>query len=103
RSPDIPCADALSGRCYITLQNHGFQVDAATLPRPTGWKELCKNTSDGSNEGIYCEDKPFPSVQFHPKLTPGLRDTEFKFLFGVFIQNIADCVSTGSLVPISLP
>jgi carbamoyl-phosphate synthase/aspartate carbamoyltransferase len=99
RGQNIPCTDALSGRCYITSQNHGFQVDATTLP--SGWKELFKNANDGSNEGIYYEDKPFFSVQFHPESTPGPRDTEF--LFDVFVQNIADCVSTGSLVPISLP
>ena len=99
RGHNIPCTDALSGRCYITSQNHGFQVDTATLPE--GWKELFKNANDGSNEGIYCQDKPFFSVQFHPESTPGPRDTEF--LFDVFVQNIVDCVSTGSLVPISLP
>ena len=99
RGQNIPCTDALSGRCYITSQNHGFQVDAATLP--SGWKELFTNANDGSNEGIYCEDKPFFSVQFHPESTPGPRDTEF--LFDVFIQNITDCASTGSLVPVSLP
>lgn len=99
RGHNIPCTDALSGRCYITSQNHGFQVDTATLP--AGWKELFRNANDGSNEGIYCEDKPFFSVQFHPESTPGPRDTEF--LFDVFVQNVADCVSTGSLVPISLP
>ena len=99
RGQNIPCTDTLSGRCYITSQNHGFQVNTATLP--TGWKELFKNANDGSNEGIYCEDKPFFSVQFHPESTPGPRDTEF--LFDVFIQNISDCVSTGSLAPISFP
>ena len=99
RGQNIPCTASLSGRCYITSQNHGFQVDTVTLP--SGWKELFKNANDGSNEGIYCEDKPFFSVQFHPESTPGPRDTEF--LFDVFIQNITDCVSTGSLVPISLP
>ena len=99
RGHNIPCTDALSGRCYITSQNHGFQVDAATLP--SRWKELFRNANDGSNEGIYCEDKPFFSVQFHPESTPGPRDTEF--LFDVFVQNVADCVSASSLVPISLP
>ncbi|KAI0312366.1 carbamoyl-phosphate synth [Amylostereum chailletii] len=99
RGHNIPCTDALSGRCYITSQNHGFQVDTATLP--PGWKELFKNANDGSNEGIYYEDKPFFSVQFHPESTPGPRDTEF--LFDVFIKNIEDCVSTNTLVPISLP
>ncbi|KAK7028116.1 Carbamoyl-phosphate synthase [Paramarasmius palmivorus] len=71
---------------------------------PAGWKELFKNANDGSNEGIYCEDKPFFSVQFHPESTPGPRDTEF--LFDVFIQNVLDCASLapGSrLKPIVMP
>ena len=99
RGHNIPCTDALSGRCYITSQNHGFQVDSGTLP--AGWKELFKNANDGSNEGIYCEHSPFFSVQFHPESTPGPRDTEF--LFDVFVQNVADCASAQDLVPISLP
>ncbi|KAJ3572061.1 hypothetical protein NP233_g3336 [Leucocoprinus birnbaumii] len=99
RGHNIPCTDALSGRCYITSQNHGFQVDTATLP--SGWKELFRNANDGSNEGIYCEDKPFFSVQFHPESTPGPRDTEF--LFDVFLQNVEDCIKTNSLVPIKMP
>ncbi|KAN0078141.1 hypothetical protein V8E55_010198 [Tylopilus felleus] len=99
RGHNIPCTDAFSGRCYITSQNHGYQVDADTLPN--GWRELFKNANDGSNEGIYCEDKPFFSVQFHPESTPGPRDTEF--LFDVFIRNVEDCISCNSLVPISLP
>ncbi|KAJ6589041.1 hypothetical protein B0H19DRAFT_1102680 [Mycena capillaripes] len=99
RGHNIPCTDALSGRCYITSQNHGFQVNTATLP--AGWKELFRNANDGSNEGIYCEDKPFFSVQFHPESTPGPRDTEF--LFDVFIQNVADCAATSTLVPIVMP
>lgn len=99
RGHNIPCTDALSGRCYITSQNHGFQVDTSSLPK--GWKELFRNANDGSNEGIYCEDKPFFSVQFHPESTPGPRDTEF--LFDVFIQNIVDCVTTNSLVPVVMP
>lgn len=99
RGHNIPCTDALSGRCYITSQNHGYQVDTATLP--SGWKELFQNANDGSNEGIYCEDKPFFSVQFHPESTPGPRDTEF--LFDVFIQNIVDCGTVNKLVPISMP
>ncbi|KAG5636336.1 hypothetical protein H0H81_008387 [Sphagnurus paluster] len=99
RGQNIPCTDMLSGRCYITSQNHGYQVDTDSLP--AGWKELFQNANDGSNEGIYCEDKPFFSVQFHPESTPGPRDTEF--LFDVFLQNVADCAATNSMVPISMP
>lgn len=99
RGHNIPCTEAFSGRCYITSQNHGFQVDTATLP--AGWKELFKNANDGSNEGIFCETGPFFSVQFHPESTPGPRDTEF--LFDVFIQNIIDCITTHTLQPIKMP
>ncbi|KAI5122391.1 hypothetical protein M0805_002942 [Coniferiporia weirii] len=99
RGHNIPCTDALSGRCYITSQNHGYQVDTASLP--SGWKELFQNANDGSNEGIYCVDKPYFSVQFHPESTPGPRDTEF--LFDVFIQNVMDSAATGMLAPITMP
>ena len=99
RGHNIPCIDSFSGRCYITSQNHGFQVDTSSL-KP-GWKELFRNANDGSNEGIYSETKPYFSVQFHPESAPGPRDTEF--LFDVFIQNILDCAATGSPVPISMP
>ncbi|KZT38386.1 carbamoyl-phosphate synth [Sistotremastrum suecicum HHB10207 ss-3] len=99
RGHNIPCTDSFSGRCYITSQNHGFQVDTDSLP--SGWSELFVNANDGSNEGIFSEDKPFFSVQFHPESTPGPRDTEF--LFDVFIQNIIDCVTTGVMAPISMP
>ena len=99
RGQNIPCIDSFSGRCYITSQNHGFQVDTSSL-KP-GWKEFFRNANDGSNEGIYSETKPYFSVQFHPESTPGPRDTEF--LFDVFIQNVIDCATAGSPVPISMP
>lgn len=99
RGQNIPCTELSSGRCYITSQNHGYQVDTSSLP--SGWKALFQNANDNSNEGIYCKDKPFFSVQFHPESTPGPRDTEF--LFDVFIQNIVDCVQTNVLHPIRMP
>ena len=76
RGHNIPCTSTISGRCYITSQNHGYAVDTETLT--DGWKELFVNANDGSNEGIYHESKPFFSVQFHPESTPGPRDTDRK-------------------------
>ena len=99
RGQNIPCTDMISGRCYITSQNHGYAVDAASLK--SGWKELFVNANDGSNEGIYSVDKPYFSVQFHPESTPGPRDTEF--LFDVFINNIVSCVQEKKLVPVLMP
>ncbi|PWY98304.1 putative URA2-multifunctional pyrimidine biosynthesis protein [Testicularia cyperi] len=89
RGHNIPCTDQISGRCYITSQNHGYAVNADTLP--VGWKELFANANDGTNEGIYCTEGPYFSVQFHPESTPGPRDTEF--LFDVFIRSVVDCAS----------
>ena len=103
RGHNIPCTDQLSGRCYITSQNHGYAVQSSTLP--VGWGELFVNANDGSNEGIYAKEKPFFSVQFHPESTPGPRDTEF--LFDVFIRSVLDCaaVSTqkATTTPLALP
>ena len=84
RGHNIPCTSEVSGRCYITSQNHGFAVDTTTLNLEQGWKPLFTNANDGSNEGIYNSEKPWFSVQFHPESTPGPRDTEF--LFDVFIN-----------------
>lgn len=84
RGQNLPCTNMISGRCYITSQNHGYAVDAMSL---TGdWKELFVNANDGSNEGIYNASKPQFSVQFHPESTPGPKDTEF--LFDVFLDSV---------------
>ena len=99
RGANIPCTDMQSGRCYITSQNHGYAVDAETLPSDV--KELFVNANDGSNEGTYAVDKPVFSVQFHPESTPGPRDTEF--LFDVFISSVVDFSKTGIRKQIVLP
>ena len=101
RGHNIPCTHVGSGRCYITSQNHGFAVDAASLP--TDWEELFVNANDKSNEGIRHKVKPYFSVQFHPESTPGPRDTEF--LFDVFIDAVKQSISSTKalLEPVTLP
>ena len=51
-----PCVDLRTTKCYITPQNHGYAVDAATLS--SDWKELFMNANDGTNEGITHICKP---------------------------------------------
>ena len=101
RGHNIPCTNLLSGRCYITSQNHGFAVDSTTLPE--GWEELFVNANDGSNEGIRHVSRPYFSVQFHPESTPGPQDTEF--LFDVFIDAIMKSIDSVNalLEPVSFP
>lgn len=101
RGHNIPCTNLLSGKCYITSQNHGYQVDTRSLP--SGWEELFVNSNDGSNEGIRHVSRPYFSVQFHPESAPGPRDTEF--LFDVFISTIQKSIESQSTLkaPVHFP
>jgi len=82
RSHNQPCVDSSSRRCYITSQNHGYAIEADTLP--VDWREWFSNNNDGTNEGIIHISKPFFGAQFHPEASPGPDDTEF--LFDMFVR-----------------
>jgi len=77
RGQNQPCIDMHNGRCYITSQNHGFAVDAKTLPPE--WDVWFTNANDGSVEGLRHKSKPWMSVQFHPEASPGPTDTAWIF------------------------
>ena len=69
-------------RCYITVQNHGYAVDADSLPED--WRQWFYNDNDKTNEGIIHISKPFFGAQFHPEASPGPDDTEF--IFDMFLR-----------------
>ena len=77
RSHNQPVREVGTNRCYVTSQNHGYAVDAATLGKE--WRELFVNMNDGSNEGIRHQTNPWFSSQFHPEACSGPIDTEFMF------------------------
>ena len=77
RSHNQPVREVGTNRCYVTSQNHGYAVDAATLGNE--WRELFVNMNDGSNEGIRHQTNPWFSSQFHPEACSGPIDTEFMF------------------------
>lgn len=82
RSHNQPVQRVGTTQCFITSQNHGYAVDASTLP--ADWQPLFVNMNDGSNEGICHKDKPWMSAQFHPEACSGPVDTEF--LFDEFVK-----------------
>ncbi|KAK6001103.1 hypothetical protein QM012_003186 [Aureobasidium pullulans] len=101
RGHNIPCTNLISGKCYITSQNHGYAVDSRTLTQD--WSELFVNANDGSNEGIRHISRPYFSVQFHPESAPGPQDTEN--LFDVFLDAVQKVIKDPSMMhqPIKFP
>ena len=77
-----PVQDIKTKRVYITSQNHGFAVDAASLP--SNLKTTHVSLFDGSLQGIARTDKPAFSFQGHPEASPG--PTEMSYLFDQFIE-----------------
>jgi carbamoyl-phosphate synthase small subunit len=77
RSQNQPVQDLVTGRAYVTSQNHGYAVDPATLSRE--WEPWFVNLNDGTNEGIRHGYRPFRSAQFHPEGAAGPHDTAYLF------------------------
>jgi carbamoyl-phosphate synthase small subunit len=77
--------DFADGVVEITSMNHGFAVDAATLPG--GVVETHKSLFDGSNCGIAITGKKAFSVQYHPEASPGPQDSFY--LFEKFVGGLA--------------
>ena len=72
-----PVKDHTTGKVEITSMNHGFAVDAQTLPE--GVQESHVSLFDGSNCGIMMTDRPVFSVQHHPEASPGPQDSFYLF------------------------
>ncbi|MCR9127544.1 MAG: glutamine-hydrolyzing carbamoyl-phosphate synthase small subunit [Rhodobacteraceae bacterium] len=72
-----PVKDLETGKVEITSMNHGFAVDAQTLP--DGVRETHRSLFDGSNCGIRMIDRPVYSVQHHPEASPGPQDSFYLF------------------------
>ena len=77
RGANQPVKDLLTGRDYITSQNHGYAVKNDSLPDNAILRFI--NLNDGTCEGVSYQDFPGFSVQFHPEACGGPHDSEFLF------------------------
>ena len=84
-----PVKDLDSGRVSITSQNHGFAVDATSLPanlRPTH-----VSLFDHTLQGLARTDRPAFCFQGHPEASPGPHD--IAYLFDRFTALMADVMA----------
>jgi carbamoyl-phosphate synthase small subunit len=81
-----PVKDHSTGKVEIVSMNHGFAVDANSLPQ--GVEETHVSLFDGSNCGISLAGKPVFSVQYHPEASPGPQDSHYLF------RRFADAIRT---------
>ncbi len=77
RGANHPVKDLADGRVYITAQNHGFSVDADTLPPELEVSHI--NLNDGTVEGLRHRELPIFTIQYHSEASPGPRDSTYIF------------------------
>ncbi|WP_420392405.1 glutamine-hydrolyzing carbamoyl-phosphate synthase small subunit [Acuticoccus sp.] len=87
-----PVLDVDTGAVSIVSMNHGFMVDASTLPANA--RETHRSLFDGSNCGLALTDRPAFSVQYHPEASPGPHDSHA--LFDRFLEMIAHAEPTAA-------
>lgn len=81
-----PVKDLDSGRVLITSQNHGFAVDADSLPARLRLTHV--SLFDGTVQGLARTDRPALCFQGHPEASPGPHD--IRYLFDRFIDLMAE-------------
>ncbi len=77
RGGNQPVQDLRTGKVAITSQNHGFAVDADSLPKEVEVTHV--NLNDGTVEGMKHREFPVFSVQYHPEAAPGPHDAGYFF------------------------
>jgi carbamoyl-phosphate synthase small subunit len=77
RGANHPVKDLITGRVHITAQNHGYAVDADTLPAELEVSHV--NLNDATVEGLRHRELPIMTIQYHSEASPGPKDNEYMF------------------------
>jgi len=86
RGANHPVKDLISGRVYITSQNHGFAIEEGSFGDPDVIVTH-KNVNDQTVEGLAHRSLSAFSVQYHPEASPGPNDSGY--LFDRFLERIS--------------
>lgn len=85
RGANQPVYDVMGQHVFMSSQNHSYAVEEESL-ETTGLKVRFYNKNDQSIEGLYHQDYPLLTVQFHPEANPGPEDSAF--IFGEFLSTV---------------
>ena len=77
RGANQPVMHYETGRVEITCQNHGFAVEADSLPAEL--EVTHRNLNDDTIEGVRHTKYPAFSVQYHPEASAGPHDSSYLF------------------------
>ncbi|HQF55000.1 MAG TPA: glutamine-hydrolyzing carbamoyl-phosphate synthase small subunit [Fibrobacteria bacterium] len=84
RGANHPVQELPSMRVEVSSQNHGFAVDAKSLPSDLEVSHI--NLNDQTVSGMRHKSLPLFSVQYHPEASPGPHDSEY--LFKQFVEAV---------------
>lgn len=86
RGVNQPVVEIATNKVEITAQNHGFCVDAASLPSEV--VATHRHLNDGTLEGLAVPRLRAASVQFHPEAAAGPHDSQG--FFGRFLEAVLE-------------
>lgn len=84
RGSNHPIHDTLLNQIYMSSQNHGYAVEASTLPEDAKVTHI--NLNDGTVAGFYSEKRKYLGIQYHPESCPGPHEAQG--LFSYFIERM---------------